>query len=481
MTTTRWSGTWSVGLIVAGGATLGVDLSTDPLLRLLFVVACWTVLMGLSRKAKQRPVLRAALIAWALIVLLPAGWYLIFGGWRFAGREVPQGLPATLQLHLAALTGIWLAGVMPIPRRRVSLPPGTSLRIRWRQLLAVSIVLCGLTLLAATTFSADGGVLQLDGGYGEGLRGNSGLLATQFIPLSLGVGLLLLAANARGLGAKLGGAEVALLLLIVATDLASGTRVRAFAVLGAWASIRLFGTGKPRRTNPGASALRAYSRILGLAGAFVILIFVANVLVFLRTDGQSARLNPGYLSFEVTSLDVIGSAEFWVEESNPSGQGDGFDLLRAPLHLVPVSLGGLEGADPVVEQSQIVLVGGASAPFWFAFLYDWGIVGMAVGMGLMVAVLEFGYELIRRRTTSANAAAHLERGAPFIVFMVLSRLSPAFVLTSLIFLVFGLWVIPRIMLVRRQSSASRRPTCLIPQTGLDVPSAGARRPLWSQR
>jgi hypothetical protein len=322
-------------------------------------------------------IVHGPVIAWGAVALVP--WFIALRGgiWMVPVplATVPLSLPATYGYSLLALIGLAVA-IIPFAlvgqRASYGERPLTRARIVPRRAF---IAIALLSVIYVGSLPSISRIWVLSGTSGEDLYSNTTSTSSSF----LGLSLVVLAGVAIGYLARQQplsrvGLSMYLILLIVAFG--SAHRDLVMILILAYLILR----------NPIRAIRRSFLQIL----TFLLIGVAAVWLVGFGGLGQLSVLRSGvpasnpsvYTERTLSSLDVMGSAEYLLESGVRPGQLHGSSYTAIPTELIPHALLGTRSGPPAIQvvEGAFGAKTGASAPLWIEGVLNFGAVGDVLSM-----------------------------------------------------------------------------------------------------
>jgi hypothetical protein len=361
-------------------------------------------------------IIHGPLIAWGAVALVPWFIALMSGVWPVSGAltTVPLALPATYGLSLLALIGLAI-GVTPfavIGGRASEVPP-----VRARTKVVSRKAFVGVTILSAAyvlSLPSLSSLWKLSGTSGEDLYGNSD---GSFLTLSL----IILSVVAIGYVARqqpMSKIGIGLYLLLLLVIFGSALRFLILILILSYIIKR-----HPFRAIRSSLTQKFVFLLIGASAVWLVGFGGLGQLSLLRA-GEEISTASARTQRTLSSLDVMGSAEFLLESGARPGQLHGSSYLALPDELIPRALLGSRSTPPAAEAEVNVLGStGASAPLWIEGVLNFGVLGDLFSMIFVSGIWSY---LLRRAISSprpmGGAVATIGPVWVLFAYQALSRL-----------------------------------------------------------
>lgn len=371
--------------------------------RLWAAIALWLailILLESIRILRVHPlpwwIVHGPVIAWGAVALLP--WFIALrsGTWFVPVPlgTVPLSLPATYGFTLLALVGLAIVTIpfalfgrrSPNRERRVA----KSKIVPGRAFVAI-VLLLGIYIGSRSSLSR---VWVLSSTSGKDLYSNTTSTGNAF----LGLSLVVLAGMAIGYLARqqpLGWIGTSLYLVFLVLAFGSAHRDLVMILIISYLILR-----NPVRNIRGSLIQKFIFVLASLAAVWLIGFGGLGQLSVLRS-GIPASTPSVYTERTLSSLDVMGAAEYLLESGVRPGQLHGASYLSIPAEFVPhVFLEGRSGPPAIgVVEGVFGIKTGASAPLWIEGVLNYGAAGDLLSMAFLAGLWCF---FMRRAISSSS-------------------------------------------------------------------------------
>lgn len=371
--------TWALAAGLVGGALglLAARLAINPFsLTVAAYIAC-TLVVETRRRSLPEPVpwwvAHVVLIPWAVIVLLPWGYYRAQDSWFLLSASIDPDLPRTWVYNLVALAGMTLGTLLAMVRLARPASPVRFRRIDWGRCSVALGLMVGLFLFSFLIARRPLSALWRLGGdvrYFDNVDQATGLGVLDYATTVASGVLLVATAARRDRSAKPARAEVLWLLVLCVLALGTGARGRVYLLTLGWFVLQF----KPTIADRFAAA--SHKIVVATAATLFALVMALGAVWIsdLRSRGQGVPQG-SVVGRAVANLDVVSSAELLMMRGAVPGMLHGESYRQLPSLAVPRRLAGESKSNPAADDVVRRLLdqaAGFSAPLWFESVLNYG-------------------------------------------------------------------------------------------------------------